>query len=273
MSGIGRLEHFASEAVQNPTSRRWQVVASHNSAATQEGVVSRLQDLVLSTGDVEEFFDELAVFSAALLASPGEEIYCNVMVVRRKRPVIVACSSPRARVMDELQVGLGDGPCLSAIRTGTTMYVPDLSTEERWPGYIRAAAARGVGSILGVPLPLEGDSTAALNIYSSRAHAFSGEDIARAELFAEQSAKTLRLELRLARLQHAKQDMESAMKSRTVIDLAVGAVMAQNRCSQEAATAVLMRASSSRNVKLRDVAAGIIESISPGTEVVTYFDD
>lgn len=105
------------------------------------------------------------------------------------------------------------------------------------------------------------------------AHGFSGEDIARAELFGEQSAKTLRLELRLTRLQQGKEDLESAMKSRTAIDMAVGAIMAQNRCSQKEAMTILVRASSSRNLKLRDVGMGVIESISPNTEVVTYFDE
>lgn len=63
------------------------------------------------------------------------------------------------------------------------------------------------------------------------------------------------------------------MKSRMAIDIGVGAVMAQNRCSQSAAMTILVKASSSRNIKLRDVAAGVIESISPGSEVVTYFDE
>ena len=209
------------------------MVDPHSTTAPQDGVISHLQDLVLETVDAEEFFGELAVFSAALLARPGEELYCNLMVVRRKRPVMVACSTPRARVMDDLQLAFGDGPCLSATRTGTTQHVPDVATEHRWPDYIRAVAAQGVRSILGVPLRLEGDSTAALNIYSSWPHGFSSEDIARAELFGDQSAKTLRLELRLTRLQQAKEDLESAMKSRTAIDMAVGMIMAQNRCSQK----------------------------------------
>ena len=248
------------------------MVAMHDSAEAQDGVVSHLQDLVLETADAEEFFEELAMFSAALLARPGEELYCNVMVVRRKRPVIVACSTPCARVMDELQVAFGDGPCLSAMLTGTTVHVADVPTERRWPEYISAVAAHGVGSILGVPLPLGGDSAAALNIYSSRPNGFSSEDIARAELFAGQSAKTLRLELRLARLQHAKEDLESAMKSRTAIDMAVGIIMSQNRCSQDEAMAILVRASSTRNMKLRHVAASVVEYISR-SEVVTYFDE
>ncbi|MDQ4046226.1 MAG: GAF domain-containing protein, partial [Actinomycetota bacterium] len=179
----------------------------HPQPLLQDGIVSRLQDLVLETYDAEEFFQELAVFSASLLAPPGGELYCNLTVVRRKKPIIVSCSSARARVMDELQYAFGAGPCLSAMRTGTTVHVPDVATEHRWPEYIRAVAGQGVASILGVPLTLEGDSTAALNIYSSQAHGFTGEDIARAEHFGEQSAKTLRLELRLARLKDTKEDM------------------------------------------------------------------
>ncbi|WP_457963329.1 GAF and ANTAR domain-containing protein [Arthrobacter sp. D1-29] len=241
--------------------------------AELDGVVSHLQDLVLETSDAEEFFQEFAVFSASLLSPPGSDISCNVTVVRRKKPVTVACSSPRARVMDEMQYAYGDGPCLSAMRTGTTMHVPDVASQLRWPPYIQAVAAEGVRSILGVPLPLEGESSAALNIYSSRPHAFTEEEIARAELFGEQSAKTLRLELRLTRLRDAKDNLEAAMKSRTAIDVATGVIMAQNRCSQEAAMTILVKASSSRNVKLRDVAAGVIESVSPNTAVHTYFDE
>ena len=242
-------------------------------AELQDGIASRLQDMVLETSDAEEFFQELAVFSASLLSPPEAKVHCNVTVVRRKKPVTVACSDERARVMDELQYAYGDGPCLTAMRTGITTYVPHVSIEHRWPEYIQAVAKKGVQSILGVPLQLEGDSTAALNIYSSRPHGITGEDIARAELFAEQSAKTLRLELRLARLQDAKDNLEAAMKNRTAIDVAVGVIMAQNRCSQDAAITILRKASNSRNMKLHDLAAGVIESVYPRAPLVTYFDE
>ena len=239
----------------------------------QDEFASQLQDMVLDASDAEEFFQELALFSASLLSPPDSKVHCNVTVVRRKKPVTVACSDARARMMDELQYAFGDGPCLTAMRTGTTIYVPDVSREHRWPEYIRAVAKQGVQSILGVPLPLEGESTAALNIYSSRPHGITGEDIARAELFGEQSAKTLRLELRLTRLQEAKDNMEAAMKSRTTIDVAVGVIMAQNRCSQEAAFTILRKASNSRNLKLHDIAASVIAAISPQTNLHTHFDE
>jgi GAF domain-containing protein len=238
-----------------------------------DGIASQLQDMVLETSDAEEFFHELAVFSASLLSPPESKVHCNVTVVRRKKPVTVACSDAKARAMDELQYAFRDGPCLTAMRTGTTTYVPDVSREHRWPEYISAVTKKGVQSILSVPLRLEGESTAALNIYSSRPHGITGEDIAHAELFGEQSAKTLRLELRMTRLQEAKDNLEAAMKNRTVIDVAVGVIMAQNRCSQEAAFTILRKASNSRNAKLHDIAASVIAAVSPQASLHTHFDE
>jgi putative methionine-R-sulfoxide reductase with GAF domain len=271
-SEVGAFKPHARIAVK-PLSRTPGMNSLSSAAYLQDGVVSQLQDLVLETADAEEFFQELAAFSASLLSPPGSTVHCNVTVVRRKKPVTVAASTPRARLMDELQYRFGDGPCLSAMRTGTTMHVPDVSCEDRWPEYVRAVAKKGVRSILGVPLPLEGESSAALNIYSSRANGFTGEHIARAELFGVQSAKTLRLELRLARLQEAKDNLEAAMKNRTAIDVAVGVIMAQNRCSQDDAMTILRKASNSRNVKLRDVAAAVIASASPAASLHTHFDE
>jgi AmiR/NasT family two-component response regulator len=61
------------------------------------------------------------------------------------------------------------------------------------------------------------------------------------------------------------------MQNRTVIDLACGVIMAQNRCSQEEAMALLMQASSNRNQKLRVLAAEVLGRVSSGS-VTTHFD-
>ena len=82
----------------------------------------------------------------------------------------------------------------------------------------------------------------------------------------------MRLELRLAQMDKANKDKAQAMKSRTTINLAVGAIMAQNRSSQDAALRILHRASSNRNIKLRDIAAGVIGAIIDNTHVRTHFD-
>jgi anti-anti-sigma factor len=57
-------------------------------------------------------------------------------------------------------------------------------------------------------------------------------------------------------------DLSAALESRAVIDQAQGVIMAQNRCGSEQAVQILRAASSHRNQKLAEVAAGIVEQVA-----------
>lgn len=234
-------------------------------------VADHLQDLVLQCADVEELLNEQATFSASTL-STRYEIFCGVTLMRHRRPTTVATSDPRVLALDELQYGFGDGPCLTAIRELSTIHAPSLRDEHRWPLYCDAAWKEGVGSVLAVPLPLEGEAAAALNMYSPRTHAFSGEDIGTAETYACQASKALRLAVRIAKLTDDRRNLTAAMESRTTIDLALGVIMAQSRCNQETAFKILRNASNTRNVKLREIASSILHSVSEDPTVLTRFD-
>lgn len=234
-------------------------------------VVDHLQDLVLKTLDVKEMLDELAEFSAVTLADPAMA-FCSITLIQRKKPVTVASSQEKASRLDETQYRTGDGPCLTAIRKQVVVHVPDLTSDDRWPAYTAAALEAGVGSSLSVPLILEGEAEAGLNLYSTRSHGFTGEDISMVETYSHHASKALRLAVRISQLAEAKAHLTAAMESRTTIDLATGAIMAQNRCSQETAMKILKIASSTRNVKLRDIAASVVASLSQDPRVTTHFD-
>ncbi|BCW51060.1 GAF and ANTAR domain-containing protein [Arthrobacter sp. StoSoilB13] len=228
-------------------------------------------DLVLGSEDVEAFLGDLASFSAESLSHRKSPVYCGITVLRRKKSATAASSDDRARVMDELQ-NTFEGPCLTAMDKLTSVLVPDLLREHRWPEYVQAASHQGLRSILSVPLLVEGDTRAALNLYSERTNAFSDDDVERAEVFASHASKSLRLALKIAQLSDARNDLAAAMQSRTVIDLAVGAIMAQNHCSQEEAFTILRTASSNRNIKLRHLAQSIIAAVSSG-RITTHFEE
>ena len=249
------------QPVQEPEGRRPSATAAS------------LQQLVLESQDIKGFLTELAVLASLRLSSPGNTIHSGVTVIRHKRPQAVASSDAAARALDELQNGFGQGPCLTALSQGRTLLVPDLATETRWAPYVRTAAHHGVSSILAVPLDLSGDAEAVLNLYSGRSNGFSGEDIVTVEAFTTQAASSLRLIIRISQLSEARNDLTAAMESRTVIDMAVGAIMAQNRCDRDTAFSILNRASSTRNVKLREVAATVITSISGEDRITAHFDE
>lgn len=231
-----------------------------------------LQDMVLETNDVESFLEDLTRLTVDTLSSPGKEVFCGVTLLRPNRAGTVASSSPEALQMDEVQYEYDDGPCLDAARTNHTVLVRDMSQDPRWPEYTKAISEFGLKSVLGVPIPLDGDAQCGLNMYAREADAFTDEMVREAEDFARGASKSLRLAVRIAHLTESRENLKAAMASRTTIDLAAGIIMAQNRCSQDAAVGILRAASSARNMKLRDVAAAVVASVSE-TAPKTHFVD
>ena len=221
----------------------------------------RLLGLVLDSPEIASFLTELAIMTASCLSSQDDFVECGVTVLRDKRPAVVASSDARAASLDEIQNGFGDGPCLTALRENNTILIPDLMAEERWHHYAEAALDYGVRSILAVPLDLAGEAQGVANLYSRRPNGFSDLDILTAENFVANASRSLGLALGMARLKGVHDDLVAAMQSRTIIDMAVGVIMAQNGSSQDDAVRILTRASNSRNIKLRDVASTVVDSV------------
>lgn len=56
------------------------------------------------------------------------------------------------REVDRVQYGTGQGPCLDALYRKSTIRLPDLASERRWPEFTRQISELGVGSILSFQL-------------------------------------------------------------------------------------------------------------------------
>lgn len=230
-----------------------------------------LHELLLDSPDITAFLTQFTQMMAATLARGPEEAWCAVTLLREKKAATAASSDPRAAALDEIQYTYGDGPCMTAARTHTLVHVPDVTTENRWPGYTDAAVAAGIGSVLGVPFELEGEAKAALNIYSSQPQAYDQADIEAVVHQVGLASSGLRLAVRLAGHRDTAADLAAALTSRTTIDLAVGIIMAQNRCPQHEAVAILKSASNHRNIKLRELAAELVATVSEGP-ATTHFN-
>ncbi|BCW68338.1 RNA-binding protein [Arthrobacter sp. NicSoilB4] len=241
------------------------------SESTATSTNQDLHELVLNSSDVEEFLRELARVSARSLSEPGDEILCGITLFRHRKAATVASSSAAAQAMDEIQYAFGDGPCVTASREQETVHIPELEDCDRWPQYAATVRGHGVRSILAVPFLLDGDTRAALNLYSRRPGRFDGRALELARDFVGQTSLALRLAVRFAHYIDTAADLKATLESRTSIDVAVGIIMAQNRCSQAEAFELLKSASSARNVKLHMVAAGLVESLGQGP-IRTHFE-
>ena len=199
----------------------------------------------------------------ATSAIPGAES-TSITLVRGDRGFTAAHDGQLALDADELQYDRGYGPCLDAGRTGLAMPVSDMRTEDRWPDYAAAVVANGVLSSLSVPLPFQGATIGALNIYATRPDAFDDASMKQADDVASVIAVAVANAETYAATADLAHQMQQAMASRSVIDMAKGILMAQNRCSPDEAFTMLSHASQRSNRKLRDIAAAIVESHGGG---------
>jgi hypothetical protein len=232
---------------------------------------ARLQDLLVDHSDVRAFLQELAEFTADALGQDGDT-YCGVTLQRSPHEQLtVGSSDAKARSMDEVQYEHDDGPCLHALRVHSEVFIRDTRSEDRWPGFMEHVAERGVGAMFCLPLDLEGSARAAVNLYAEDASVFTDDYRRVARAFAVQASQALKLAVRMARHAATAEDLRSVLQSRTEIDLAVGIVMGQDRCSQKEAFDKLRRASNARNVKVRVLATGMVAGFN-GSLPRAHFD-
>ncbi len=233
----------------------------------------KVQNLILDSADFEDFLNELARFSAHQMAGDGDDALCGITLLRDRKAATIGWSSDSAREVDEIQYSLSQGPCLTAAKDEREVYVPDLFEEDRWgPDYANAVASHGLRSVLSLPFNLQGEAKAALNLYSDVPHKFDGGAAARARDFTREISQALRLAVRFSLHADSASNLRATLESRTIIDIAIGIVMAQNRCSQSAAVEILTEASSNSNTKLRDIARSLVDSVG-GAGAHTHYQE
>ncbi len=168
-------------------------------------------------------------------------------------------TDPLVTEVDALQHETDEGPCLDAIAHRTVFYAGDLGSDPRWPRFGPEAAARGVRSLLALPLTADG-TVGALNLYARYAEAFGVVDRARGLLLAALAA----LALSTARTHEDDERRAShfrlALTTRELIGQAQGILMERERITADEAFDILRRASQHLNVKLREVAQTLVET-------------
>jgi hypothetical protein len=213
---------------------------------------------LLATGEEEATLDRICARAVDVI--PGAD-YSGVTVRRRRgRLETVASTGPVARELDALQYELGEGPCLDSALEDETHVVDDLRSTDRWPRWSPLAVERGVLSLASIQLPareVDGDGHApvplgALNLYAEEVGAFDGEALEHLRVYATHAANALAS----ARLVGG---LRVALNSRHAIGVAQGILMQRYDIDMDRAFDVLQRYASTHNVKLRDLAALVVE--------------
>lgn len=219
--------------------------------------LTELAGLLLANESLETMLGHVA--HIAVRAIPACDA-AGVTLFERDQLTTAAASGPLVRRVDEHQYSTDEGPCLESLRTGEVRRSPTLRTDTRWPKFRSPAVGEGVVSCLALPLLIGDHGTAGvLNLYSqSRPFEEADEEIGRR--FAAPASVAVANARAYAKARAMIEQLEEALQSRDVIGQAKGIIEAREHCGPDEAFERLRTLSQHRNIKLRDLAAAIIDS-------------
>ncbi|KAB2352370.1 GAF and ANTAR domain-containing protein [Actinomadura rudentiformis] len=238
---------------------QWRVMVMSEQTEPQAlaGSLRELTSLLLSTADLEQALQHAAeVASKAVAGRPA----VGVTLMRSDRQLSVAATAQVPPILEELQYQRGEGPCVDSARHGRRVVIADVMNDRRWGDFTTHVLAHGVRAMACYPLNPDGDAHGALNLYFNVPTEPSAEQAMVAELIADLVGTLLAAVEERARQARLTDQLRQALASRAVIDQAIGVIMARQHLSADAAFEILRQASQQRNRKVRDIAAGIVES-------------
>lgn len=234
--------------------------------ATLARTFVELADTLVADFDVVELLtlltdrcvEVLDVGAAGLmLAAPGSDLR------------VMASSSEAMRVLELFELQSQEGPCLDAYRTGLPVVSPDLSTANgRWPRFAAEALAAGFHSVQALPMRLRGAVIGALNLFHVEPGEMSQADVEVAQALADVATIAVLQHRAALEAQVLTDQLNHALNSRIVIEQAKGMVAERRSLDMEEAFTALRNHARNHNLRLADVARGVID----GTVAVPKLD-
>jgi GAF domain-containing protein len=217
-----------------------------------------LADLASSLGpdsDLHEGLHRLTVTAAAALELDGAGV---TLQIPGADVHYITAADPVTLQVERRQDELNEGACIDAIRAGQIVAVGDLTVEQRWPRFGPVLLEAGFRAAAGVPIPFQGLSIGAVNLYGCKSRPWTTEEFNAARLVAELAAGYLVNQELLRTTQSLTEQLQAALDSRIVIEQAKGLMAGRHGVTPDAAFELLRGYARSRRTKLRDVAGDVV---------------
>jgi GAF domain-containing protein len=218
--------------------------------------LAELSSMPIGEPDRQRLLSRMATLVTT--AVPGAD-WVSITMGSPMDPQRLGSDSTEAQEFDGRQLRAAEGPCWEAYTSGKVVIADDVRADGRWPTLARTAGYGAVRSVLALPVQEDGTSRGVINVYSGQVGAFGPAGRRIAELVAAAVAGVLQNVAERESLQTLATNLERALSSRAVIDQAKGVIMARLNVDADNAFARLVNVSSRLNVKVRDLAALVVE--------------
>jgi hypothetical protein len=177
----------------------------------------------------------------------------------RGRHSQVAATDEVSGKIEELQVLLGQGPCVDAVAAGAPVLVADMtrpSVRVRWPVFASAAVDIGVRAAFALPLMVGDLRLGAMDLYRDDVGSLDVAEVEEAQDYATAAVEIL---LDLHNRAGGARSLSAGWGATSVVAQATGMVMVQLGVDANAAFAALRARAYRDDRTLQDVARDVIE--------------
>ena len=173
---------------------------------------------------------------------------------------VLAASDGSARVIEELQFSLGEGPCVDSVKTGRPVLHGDLAQTalELWPGFTAGALDAGVAAVFAFPLQVGAITLGALDLSRDTVGPLEDVDVREAvALAAAATALLLHLQM-MSEPGDVHADLADSLVDRAVVHQASGMVAVQMETDLADALTVLRARAFASGRPIVDVAHDVV---------------
>ena len=218
--------------------------------------LARLARLGSGQLGLEDLLTRVATY--AVQAIPGAD-GAGLTLLENDRSNTIVATAPFVSEIDDIQYGLGQGPCVSAAAEAVTVQSGSLGSDPRWPNFGGRVARLGVHSVVSLPLITPDGVVGAMNVYAHDKHAFDDRAAELGEFFALPAAIAVQNAQVLAQTRRLAERLQVALDSRGVIDRAVGIMMSRSGDSERDVLERLRTLSQHEHRKLTEVARSVVD--------------
>ncbi|MGK5531880.1 ANTAR domain-containing response regulator [Streptomyces sp. URMC 129] len=176
-----------------------------------------------------------------------------------------AVTHPDLAPLLTVQWATGEGPVPATLRTGEPVAADDLLADRRWPRYRAMALDAGVRSTATLPFHHDG-LTVTVTVCGFRPGLLDDRTRTTATLIGDLATRTLASDHACERALTEVDQLDTALRSRPVIDQACGILMHVLGCDADTAFGLLRRQSQRTNSRLVELADGVVRTKGRGIE-------
>jgi GAF domain-containing protein len=167
--------------------------------------------------------------------------------------------------VDLVQYDTGEGPCLQAIRESQVIRFDILEPDSRWEHFAPGALARGIQSVLSMPLIASGNTVGALNLYSESRRAFDDDAEALARPLADYAAAVISTSPLYAYSLDLLDELLDELADRELVSTAMGIIQAREGCCLDEAKRQLAEIADRYGEPIRGAAEWVLreQQLSP----------